>query len=234
MSIMIKTNGGGFKGDLGNFIGRFLQKLDVALVRYVRASKLHGGIGEPGFWYTEQRTKTFVTLALAQVTKGYFMQEPPVSRSGGSTSAKADYFAHTGKNGCFLEVKQAWVGANKGIQPGMALGNLKTKHEECVKQIKRITKPSYRNWSANTSIAMTLGTIHRTPGRQDSRSASVSIESMEESVADLLSVNTIHAVGIIVFSPANSGWVTWNSLKKGDMKEAYPAVLVPIYHKKFA
>lgn len=85
---------------------------------------LPGNLKEHGFEYTEQRTKTYLTLALGDVSKGYFMQEHPADRKIlnnrgrhiDDAKARMDYWAVVGRHSYLIEVKEAWIrykGANR-------------------------------------------------------------------------------------------------------------------------
>lgn len=74
---------------------------------------------EPGFYYGEQQTKTFLTIALGNITNGAVLQEVPAdrkiinledeSKQKSLYKGRLDYWATYKESSFLIELKQSWL-----------------------------------------------------------------------------------------------------------------------------
>lgn len=112
----------------------------------------------PAFWYSEQRTKTFISDAVMNLSKGIALHEPPATRKGSRKykriqDGKADFWFEYRDKYYFLEVKQIWQEMNKK-NPGI-IRTLKM-HKKCWEQVKCIDKASRDEWYGANVMALTV------------------------------------------------------------------------------
>lgn len=112
----------------------------------------------PAFWYSEQRTKTFISNAVMNLSSGIALHEPPATRKGSRKhkrieDGKADYWFEYRDKYYFLEVKQIWQEMNKE-NPGV-IRTLK-RHKKCWEQVKCIDKASRDEWYVSNVMALTV------------------------------------------------------------------------------
>lgn len=102
--------------------------------------------GFPAYWYHEQRTKTFITIALDRISKGNVIQEPGLDRKYTAKAGRADYFVCINKTKYLIEVKQIWtqisrlsrpddfnrITLNKIISQIKDIKNSRIKHDVCL------------------------------------------------------------------------------------------------------
>ena len=143
---------------------RFIERLEVeiesAFFRYAESSRIDGFM-YPAYWYGEQRTKTFVTLALGNLCAGSLLQEPPVrrNRKGDKSAGRVDYYCQFGGKSLFVEYKQVWVGNNR--QRGLPLSGLRDAHAKVAQQIRAVDKKaSVKEWSVDYGIGMIVAPLY--------------------------------------------------------------------------
>ncbi len=207
------------------FLEGLLKHMQNALIAYGRSSVEHG-ISEPGYWYTEQRTKTFVTIALDKLSDGYLVQEPTVSKSKHAkkkSRGRADFYVHTGKSGYMLELKQKDVSLSSSgtINVHTILG----KHEDALYDLSHFE--GYSEWDVDAGFAITLGSVYHNVA-DDNVSAREFRTSAIKAVKDFRDFPTVHAVGIISFPDEIIRPVDWTTTQGVDKSHSYPGLLVVI------
>jgi hypothetical protein len=208
---------------------RLETEIEASFFRYVESTRVEG-FAYPAFWYREQQTKTFITMALGNLCAGSVLQEPPIRRSTkeGKSSGRVDYYCQFGGKALLLEFKQRWLG---GAQ--LSLHRLKSTHSSVAEQIRSLDKKyMVKEWDAYFGLGITLAPIylnalvnHKTDKTLDER--------LEVAIETLRKDRNVSAVSYFKnkVNAKKSGErliVSW-----AKKQEEYPGVLMLWYGQRF-
>ena len=214
------------------FLQRFEAELECAFFRYAESSRIDGYL-EPAFWYGEQQTKTFVTMALGNLCAGSALQEPPIKRSaqGDKHRGRVDYYCKFGNQGLFIEFKQSWMRNNRTNLPLVAF---KEAHKKTAKQIHNIdrTDRDVKDWKVDYGIGMTIAPVWSDSHKQF---RPVQGPRKKDAIDRLLSEKLIHAVSYLETRVNTGDGKFLAEWKKGKAKhgEQYAGIFIAWYVREF-
>lgn len=123
------------QGRVSNLFKDLTIELESLFSKYYKLTSIHWDESEPAFLYSEQRTKTFFTIALSTLSNGLLMQEVHTERQGGKRG-RIDYYFHCNGLNFLLEIKQKWVSAK--LTPPNFSRVIGEAHEEAIAQVQSI------------------------------------------------------------------------------------------------
>lgn len=187
--------------------------------KYAEASRIDGFMS-PAFWYGEQQTKTFVTLALGNLCAGSVMQEPTCRRRNGGSEAsrgRADYYCAFGEHAFFLEFKQTWIGNGRKSQ--LSTTRALNVHSNVSAQVRAIRD---RDWEVDFTVGLTLAPIWSDVLR---RKEPIDIdETRSKSAVDafLSTDRDVHAVSYFQTRLNGEPLVEWTESNGRRKRQHYP------------
>lgn len=134
----------------------FVIEFECAIFKYMLKTEMAWECPEPAFFYSEQRSKTFFTVALSNISNGLVIQEPTIkTRKNGKASGRVDYYFNHNDVAYLMEVKQSWAKYSKNK---LYLGNALSIHKKAIKQVRSIKKNN--NWDSDFSLALTFVPVY--------------------------------------------------------------------------
>jgi len=186
------------------FSKNFAIELETAFNKYYRLADQHWGKGEPAFFYTEQRTKTFFTIALSNLSNGLVLQEVATERKE-KKNAKIDYYFRFHKSDFAMEVKQSWLRFTPEFNRA-ALGGIAKGQSSAIKQVKELRSSQ---WVYDYALAVTFTPVFiiykKRPTAQEIVKCNEHAEGFfDRAYREKLTKNLkCHALGTIPFSYLN-------------------------------
>lgn len=110
----------------------------------------------PAYWRHEQRTKTFITIALAKASSGRILQEPGLIRTSNSSSNnRSDYYIEIQEKSYLIEVKQVWTPVSR-IKDANFFLEFSTRN--LLAQIQDIKEST---WNQDASIGLCISPVFK-------------------------------------------------------------------------
>lgn len=134
----------------------FAIELECAIFKYMLKTEIAWKDPEPAFFYSEQRSKTFFTIALSNISNGLVIQEPAIEvRKNKKASGRIDYYFNHNNVAYLMEVKQSWAKYSKNK---LYLGKSLNTHKKAIKQVESIKKNNL--WKSDFSLALTFVPVY--------------------------------------------------------------------------
>ncbi len=125
------------------FYKKFLEETVVSLQKYYQSQK------ESGFSFGEEQVKTFLTIALAEVTNHNVMQEYPLERKTDKKKGKykhktgrLDYWANFKNSDFLIEVKHGWIRYYPEFHKTTFYKRYNCLFQDAIKQVRSIKNKS--------------------------------------------------------------------------------------------